>query len=81
MGQLNGELTSETANAQEVLYLKRKDVSKRYEPQFSSKWQLFSLTSLTYICGLECSVRATANSKCPENCDAFKVVIFFYGKN
>lgn len=67
--QRDGELTSETA----VLYLQWDVLSKRYEPVFMSKRRLFSLTPLTSVCGGESSVRATANSKCPENCDAFKV--------
>lgn len=78
--QIDGELTSETARAQEVLTWK--GFSKRYEAMFMSKWQLFGLTSLTYICGLESSARATANNKCPENRDAFQsCFFFFYGKD
>lgn len=74
--QIDGELTSETAKVQEVLYLTWKGFSKRYEAMFTSKWQLFGLTSLTCICGLESSARATANNKCPENRDAFQSCFF-----
>lgn len=78
--QIDRELTSETAKAQEVLYLIWKGFSKRYKAMFISKWQLFGLTSLTHICGLEPSVRATANSKCPENRDTFQSCFFLWQK-